>query len=230
MELPLALMNASGMYCTNRKSADKASNCIFRLCSCDHCRWSAGNLLESKYDSKDCTKRQSFATWAHFSLEQHLANVPHNSIRNSISSCEFDKARVPCLLVPLNISAVDRPMDGLVCNNLSRRPLACKVFLQGSVIAWHNNNAIKPVVAKNSLFSTRFEMYIRSTIISFLKILSLKRYPLVKTASIKSRKDSITSACPKASAAPSQSSSRTFQRTSAATRSTSDPNKFTRMT
>mmetsp|Transcript_9174 Transcript_9174/g.24353 ORF Transcript_9174/g.24353 Transcript_9174/m.24353 type:complete len:235 (+) Transcript_9174:35-739(+) len=89
---------------------------------------------------------------------------------------------------------------------------------------------MSPVLAKRARFSTRLAAYISSTIMSFLKILSLNRYPLVSAASMKSLKASMMSAWPRASAAPSKSSSSTFQRTSAATSSTSEPSRFTRTT
>mmetsp|Transcript_95670 Transcript_95670/g.274720 ORF Transcript_95670/g.274720 Transcript_95670/m.274720 type:complete len:309 (-) Transcript_95670:559-1485(-) len=237
MLLPLASMKASGTYCTNWKSEERASSWTFRRCSVLHWRCSGGVSWRSNTASRDGTNPHWMATWAHSSEEQHRDKVPQRSIRNSMSSCEFVSATDAVLLWPPPVPPLPlgppKPAYGLelwLPKSSFKTPDSCNAFLRLSPTAWLNSNAMSPVLANSGRFSSRFEMYINNTIISFLKILSLNRYPRDRTASMKSLKQSTTSSCPRASAAPSQSNSKTFHNTSAATSSTSEPSKFTRMT
>mmetsp|Transcript_15743 Transcript_15743/g.34409 ORF Transcript_15743/g.34409 Transcript_15743/m.34409 type:complete len:200 (+) Transcript_15743:1818-2417(+) len=150
-----------------------------------------------------------------------------------MSSCEFVSAtEATRLCFPSLLGLLPRLGPGLSSSpsNSRKTPESWRTFLLASPPAWLSSKAMRPVFAKRGRFSSLLEMYIRRTIMSFRKILSLKRYPRERTAPMKSRKHSTTSSWPRASLAACQSSSRTFQSTSAATRSTSEPNKLTRIT
>mmetsp|Transcript_14511 Transcript_14511/g.36790 ORF Transcript_14511/g.36790 Transcript_14511/m.36790 type:complete len:477 (-) Transcript_14511:479-1909(-) len=236
--LPCASMKASGTYCTSWNNAERASSCTFRRCSWLHWRCSGGTSCASKTASRDGTKPQRTATWAQASAEQHRAKVPQRSIRNSMSSCEFVSATdavllwAPPLLLPAFAPKPAYAGRACSCSPSSSlmTPVSWRTFLLASPTACPSSSAMSPELAKSGRFSSRLEMYINNTIMSLRKILSLKRYPRERTASIKSLKHSMTSSWPSASAAPCQSNSKTFHNTSAATSSTSEPNKFTRIT
>mmetsp|Transcript_6591 Transcript_6591/g.19355 ORF Transcript_6591/g.19355 Transcript_6591/m.19355 type:complete len:243 (-) Transcript_6591:1070-1798(-) len=173
-EQPLPSRNAWGMNCTRWKSAESASSCTFRRCSWLHARWSGGACCGSRTERSPGTKSRFIATWAHSSEEQHRASVPQSSIRNSMSSCTLVSATaagaaVPCLRVAVAPCSARLPVASAM------RPDSWSALRCASETAWLRSSAMSPVLAKRGRFSSRLEMYMRSTIMSFRKILSLWR-------------------------------------------------------
>mmetsp|Transcript_71250 Transcript_71250/g.186816 ORF Transcript_71250/g.186816 Transcript_71250/m.186816 type:complete len:247 (-) Transcript_71250:463-1203(-) len=176
--LPPASMNAWGMNCTRWKSAERASSCTFRRCSWLHCRWSCGACCGSRTVRRPGTKSRFTATCAQASEEQHRARVPQSSIRNSMSSCTLVRATAagvtPCLL-PVAALPCSAMLPPALLTDSAMRPDSWSALRCCSETAWLRSNAMSPVLAKRGRFSSRLEMYMRSTIMSFRKILSLWR-------------------------------------------------------